>query len=370
MRRRAFLALAGATLGASLLGGRRLAAAEADGGPLYASCVRLDDGRFAVAVMTDAGEIRRLRDLPDRGHDVAFDPIRRRCVAFARRPGTFAVVFDLDGRDEPQAIVAAPGRHFYGHGVFSADGATLFATENDPARGLGVIGVYDALDGFARIGEFPAGGVGSHELVWCADGRTLAVANGGLETDPAVGGRLDLNRADMEASLTLLDAAAMRVLAVHRLPPDLAQLSIRHLAVDGRGDLWFGCQHEGDPTATPPLAGRLRPGRAPEMFSLPEDCAPRTRNYVGSVAVSADGETVAFSAPRGGLVFGFSAGAGAFLGLADLKDACGLAPAPRGEPGLRVTSGHGVVAGLDAAVSMRRLAKDPVAFDNHLARLG
>lgn len=368
--RRAFLALVAGGLGASLVGTRRLAAATMAGEPLYASCVRLDDGRFAVALLTEAGEILALRDLPDRGHDVAFDPVGRRCVAFARRPGTFAVMFDVDGRSEPQVIAAAPGRHFYGHGVFSADGGLLFATENDPANGVGVVGIYDARDGFARVGEISAGGVGSHELVWCADGRTLAIANGGLETDPDLGGRINLNRADMEASLSLVDPLAGKVLATHRLGTDLSKLSIRHLAVDGRGDVWFGCQHEGDPTDLPPLAGRLRPGRAPEMFALPDELAPRARNYVGSVAVSADGGTVAFSAPRGGLVFGFSAGNADFLGHAILKDACGLAPAPVGSDGLRVTTGFGTVAAIADDFGTRRLAKDPVAFDNHLARLG
>ena len=53
---------------------------------------------------------------------------------------------------------------------------------------------------FARVGEFPTHGVGPHELLLLGDGRTLAVANGGIETHPDFG-RAKLNIADDEAVL-------------------------------------------------------------------------------------------------------------------------------------------------------------------------
>lgn len=370
LHRRAVLTLAGG-LAAALVGPRRLYAADGTAVPRYANCVKTADGAWAVAVLDEAGAVLRLLPMPDRGHDIAFDPASGRCVAFARRPGSFAVVFDAAGRDEPYVLSAAPGRHFFGHGVFSADGALLYATENDYAAGQGVIGLYDARDGFRRLGEFPSGGLGPHELVWCADGRTLAVANGGLDTTPDAGGRTDLNRAEMKASLSLVDADGGRLLAGHALGPSFAQLSIRHLAVDRTGAVWFGSQHYGDPTELPPLAGRLVPGRDPELFALPEELAPRAKNYVGSVAATADGSAVAFSAPKGGLVFAFEAGSGRFVGSADLFDACGLAPAPDASAALLVTTGAGRVARLSAGdgLSPSPLASDDVAFDNHLVRL-
>ena len=323
--RRTFL---GGSLGAVVLFGRPAIAGTApDGTPLYASCVRKADGTFAVAVVDLAGEIKTLHPLPDRGHDVAFDPVSGRCVAFARRPGTFAVVFDLPGGKAPQLITAVPDRHFYGHGVFSADGNLLYATENAISSGEGRIGIYDVRDGFRRVHEVPSGGIGPHELVWCADGRTLVIANGGLETDPAFA-RRNLNTSELSSSLALLDVANGSIVATTTAGAELGMLSIRHLAVDASGAVWFGCQSEGDPLETPPLVGRLSADGAVQMIELPEDLRFGPRNYIGSVAVSGDGRTVALSAPRGGIVLGFDTATRAFLGSIDLKDGCGLAPWP------------------------------------------
>lgn len=80
-------------------------------------------------------------------------------MVFARQPGTFAVVFDHSGRDAPQTIASIAGRHFFGHGVFSPDGALLYATENDFDNAAGVVGVYDARAKFSRVGEFPTYGM-------------------------------------------------------------------------------------------------------------------------------------------------------------------------------------------------------------------
>lgn len=370
--RRAFLRIAGVTVGASLLGTRALLAAGPGAPVRYASCVRIADDAYGVAVLDEAGRILQLRPLPGRGHDVAFDPVSGRCVAFARRPGTFAVVFDAAGREEPTLLAAAPGRHFYGHGVFTADGGTLYATENDIEAGRGLVGVYDARDGFRRIGEVPTGGVGPHELVWAADRRSLVVANGGLDTAGGEFGRSDLNRAEMVSTLSVIDPDGGRLLHRAVLPSEHATLSIRHLAVDHAGAVWFGCQHEGDPTDLPPLAGRLSPGGEPELFALPEEIRTRPKNYVGSVAVSADGGVVAFSAPKGGILFAFDTATAGFLGAADLDDGCGLAPAPEGDGGLYATAGTGRIIRLhdDDLFAAEPVARADVAFDNHLLRLG
>ncbi len=167
------------------------------------------DGRYGVGVLTEQGRLVHALDLPERGHDITFDPVSRRSVVFARQPGTFAVVFDHTGEAEPVTIATVEGRHFYGHGVFSPDGALLYATENDFDNAAGVIGVYDATDGFRRIGEFATHGVGPHELLLCPDGKTLAIANGGIETHPDFG-RAKLNIATMQPSLVFVDGATRR----------------------------------------------------------------------------------------------------------------------------------------------------------------
>ncbi len=106
-------------------------------------------------------------------------------------------------------IQSVAGRHFFGHGVFSPDGALLYATENDFDNAAGMVGIYDARSGFARIGEFPTHGVGPHELLLLGDGRTIAIANGGIETHPDFG-RAKLNLPTMKPSFVLVDRANRR----------------------------------------------------------------------------------------------------------------------------------------------------------------
>ncbi|WP_237154784.1 DUF1513 domain-containing protein [Oryzibacter oryziterrae] len=366
--RRAFLSLAGGGWLAATLGTPVVYASETTGETLFASCAKLKDDSFAVALVALDGTVRALHPLPDRGHDVAFDPVAGLCVAFARRPGTFAVIFDVAGQREPQVITSPKGRHFYGHGVFTADGSRLYATENDYDRGVGVIGIYDVRQGFKRIGEFDTGGVGSHELIWMADGRTLAIANGGLDTT-ADFGRTNLNVADMKASLTFVDPDAQKVIDTQVLDRQWNALSIRHLALDRTGAVWFGCQYEGDPSDLPPLLGRTQPGRTAELIDIPEDIMALPKNYIGSVAASGDGGAVVFSSPKGGIAFAFEAGSARFLGDVRLDDVCGMAPLEAGQ--LLLSNGAGTLARMTAGATTRLnpCGRDDLAFDNHLARL-
>ena len=106
--------------------------------------------------------------------------------------------------------------------------ALLYATENDFENAAGMIGVYDATDGFNRIGEFATHGMDPHEMLLLADGRTLAIANGGIETHPDFG-RAKLNIATMKPSFVFVDRASGDLIEKHELAPELHQLSIRHM---------------------------------------------------------------------------------------------------------------------------------------------
>ncbi|MBN9548847.1 MAG: DUF1513 domain-containing protein, partial [Alphaproteobacteria bacterium] len=156
--RRDFLRAAGAGFAAAMAPRAWADTLAADA--VFATAFVKRDGSFGAAVLSEAGRILHMIDLPDRGHDVTFDPVSKRSVVFARQPGTFAVVFDHAGRDKPLTIASIAGRHFFGHGVFSPDGALLYATENDFDNAAGVVGVYDAKAKFNRIGEFPTYGMG------------------------------------------------------------------------------------------------------------------------------------------------------------------------------------------------------------------
>ena len=183
-------------------------AVDAGRGDFIAACRRAD-GTYSVVVLRLDGSIVRELPLRDRGHDIALDPTSGQAVVFARRPGSFALAFDVRGRREPVLFTTPPNRHFYGHGVFSPDGRLLYATEHDNETRDGLLGVYGATQGYKRIGELKTFGIGPHEVILLADGKTLAVANGGIETHVEGGGtgREKLNIDSMSPSLAFIDSA-------------------------------------------------------------------------------------------------------------------------------------------------------------------
>ncbi|MGE0283885.1 MAG: DUF1513 domain-containing protein, partial [Rhizobiaceae bacterium] len=282
-------------------------------------------------------------------------------LVFARQPGTFAVVFDHTGKATPVTITSVEGRHFYGHGVFSPDGTLLYATENDFDNAAGMIGIYDARDNFKRVGEFPTHGVGPHELLLLDDGRTLAIANGGIETHPDFG-RAKLNIATMRPNFAFIDRMTGDLLDRHELPSNLHQLSIRHMAVDQTGAIWFGCQHEGPATERPPLVGIARRGEELKLLDMPEKILGGFRNYIGSVATNPQAGTVGVSSPQGNCYAVIEAATGKIVATQDMTEVCGIAP---DQTGYFVTTGVGdlVPPGSDAR-------KDPdYVWDNHVLRI-
>ena len=113
---------------------------------LFAACAKDRQGRFSALVFDpETGREVQHVVLPERGHDIALQPRReglstRDCIAFARQPGNFAVVFDAANSSRPPLwFTSREDRHFHGHGVFSRDGRLLYTTENDFEAGRGVI---------------------------------------------------------------------------------------------------------------------------------------------------------------------------------------------------------------------------------------
>ncbi len=328
---------------------------------ILAPARRADDS-FAVMVFSERYELIREIALPARGHDLAVHRPSGRAVAFARRPGTFAVAFDVHGRTAPQVFLAQADRHFFGHGAYSADGKLLFATENDFDAGQGVIGVYDATGRYRRIGEFPTRGAGTHEAILMPDGKTLAIANGGIETHPDYG-RDMLNLPTMDPSLAFVDLDG-HLVAQHRLPEDFHQLSIRHMAVGADGKVWFGTQWQGDPLETPSLVGRASLEGGMQLVPTPEPELNAMRRYIGAMAASRDGTIICASAPRGGYVCYWSAETGRYVGRTAIADSSGVTGA--GAKSFLASNGEGLIleAGIDRA---KEAVHEPgVAFDNHL----
>ena len=325
-------------------------------------------GRHEAALIDAEGRDLRVIELPDRGHSFALAADGSRAVVFGRQPGFFALGFALDCEAAPLPLPLPAGRHYFGHGAFSVDGRRVFAAENDYDAGRGVIGVYAcSIDGWRRESEFASGGIGPHELVLMPDGRTLCVANGGLLTHPDYG-KLALNLDVMQPSLVYLDSRDGRLLERIELAPELHQLSIRHLAIDADGAVWFGCQYSGPRSERPPLVGRHRGGQPAELFIAGEEIQRALHNYVGSVAVDASGRTLATTSPVGNRVVWWDTRDGRCLGSTELADGCGVAPDADG--GFLISDGLGRLH--RAAAHRERVeieALPDCAWDNHLRRV-
>lgn len=351
--RRSFVKMAGAAWVAAL--GPRAAFALESAEAVFASAFMSPDGSYGVATLTEAGEIVDRTPLPARAHGIAFSPATRRAVAFARRPGTYAMILATDGSTEPIVISAAEGRHFFGHGCFSADGRLLYATENDFSANRGMVGVYDGTQGFARVGEFPTYGIGPHDMTLSADGRTLVIANGGIETHPDFG-RTKLNLDHMEPSLALVDTAAGALIEKHVLPPELKQLSTRHLDIGADARIWFACQYEGPRNDLPPLVGHFAKGESLSFVDLPERITTALANYVGAISVNRRQGLICVTSPKGHVAVTLDPKTGAVVSEERIPDAAGVAAAANG---FAVSSYDGLFRGHRSAV----------AWDQHIVRL-
>lgn len=341
-------------------------------------------GRYSAALFTSAGDLRSVT-LPGRGHDVAVRPQNGlagksvEVVAFARRPGRFAVAFSANLKKPAVTFHAAKDRHFYGHGVFSPLGRLLYSTENDYENGVGVIGIRDATNDYKQIGEFSAFGIGPHDMALLDDGTTLVIANGGIETSPD-SGRQILNLSHMEPSLVYIDRRSGDLLEKVILPDEMRQLSIRHLTVAGKNRVVFGCQYKGSSSEQPMLIGFHDRGSLVKFVAAPDDIHRQMNNYVGSVAADHTGEIIAASCPRGNLITFWNANDQSYIGARQMKDGCGVAKTSQPKEFL-LTSGHGDVArakltGIEtgntdynsvAEASLRHQAD--VRWDNHAVKV-
>lgn len=351
--RRSFVKAAGLTFLAALQPRALMALDRADA--VYASGMRTANGSYAVATVSERGEIVDQVTLPARAHGMACSQVTGKTVAFARRPGTYAMIFDPRGKKEPIIITAAEGRHFYGHGAFSPDGRLLYASENAFDTNRGVIGLYDATSRFLRIGEFETYGVGPHDMTVSDDGRMLIVANGGIETHPDFG-RTKLNLSSMQPSLTLIDAATGTLIEKHSLPSQWAQLSTRHVDVDTNGRIWFACQYEGHRNDLPPLVGSFAKGEDLRFVELPEETTRRLANYVGAIAINRAEGLVGVTSPKRGASVTIDAKSGRVLREDVVPDAAGIAAA---KDGFAVSSYEGGFLS----------RQSDVAWDQHIVRI-
>lgn len=336
---------------------------------LFVAACRESSGAYTAIAYGEGCGLGHRVALPGRGHDLVQRPGSSECVVFARRPGTFAVAFHVDGSAAPVEFRTRADRHFHGHGAFSPDGSLLYTSENDFDAARGVIGIRDATAGYRQIGEFDSGGLEPHDICLLGDGRTLVAANGGIETHPS-SDRENLNIADMDPSLGYIDTKTGDVLEVHRFPKWLHKLSIRHLALARDDTIFIGCQYEGPASEHPALVGFHRRGEPLRLIEAHDQTYRAMQNYVGSVSADAAGEFIAATSPRGGLALIIDTASRQIISRTKLADVCGVAPRHAGASFL-LTSGAGDIGSWSRANDALMLAaRENVAWDNHMIRLG
>lgn len=328
------------------------------GAPEWLAAARRPDGDYALFGIDGAGQLVFSVPLPGRGHAAAAHPHRAEAVAFARRPGTFGVVLDCRTGEAIRRLTPPEGRQFNGHGAFSADGAWLYTSEVVAEGSAGRVGLWDVRAGYARMGEWDSHGIGPHELRLLPDGG-IVVANGGIQTDPQ--DRTPLNLDTMRPNLSILDPQG-RLVSARSLPRDMAQNSIRHLALTGDG-VAFAMQWQGDLADAVPLLGLARGGGDIGICPMAEADARGMKGYAGSVAAN-DGMIV-LTSPRGGMAMIYD-DHGDHQATLRRSDLCGAAPAS--DAPFTLTDGGGAIwaAGPDG---LHLRARHDLSWDNHLVRI-
>lgn len=347
MQRRAFLA----TFAASLT--PRLTWADI-GAPAFLAAGKRGEDFFLHGLSATGGSLFQIA-LPGRGHAAAAHPTRAEAVAFARRPGTFALVIDCATGATSHRLTPPEGMQFNGHGAYSADGALLMTSEVVAETSEGRIGLWDTAR-YTRLTDWPSHGIGPHEIKRLPDGR-LAVANGGIKTDPV--DRAKLNIPDMRPNLTLLSADGTLLDQIDL--PDLQQNSIRHLALQG-DSIAFAMQWEGDPSEPVPQLGLWTPGSTPTLCTPPEAEAFILQGYAGSIAATAT--RILITSPKGGALMLFDE-TGTHLATHHRPDLCGAATSAGA---FTVTDGQGAVWAAEDA-GLTPLASVDTQWDNHLVAL-
>ena len=296
---------------------------------VFASAFMDQQKRFGIALLSKDGNVLSTYALPARGHGFASARTTDWIVAFARRPGNFALAIDAKRMHQPKLFKTPAHTHFYGHGTFSDDGRTLLASENNFDLGQGVIGVYDSADGFRRVGEIPSFGVGPHEIVSTKEPGVVCIANGGILTHPETG-RAKLNLDDMQSSVAFIDTNKSELIESHLVPKQISRLSLRHMSVDRKNAIWLGGQYQGDTGDAIPLIAKSRRGEGLAFLELEAATMRLLSNYVGSVATSADGDQIAFSSPKGGTMIVIDRASETLEASHSIDGVCGLAPSSDG----------------------------------------
>ena len=136
---------------------------------------------FFDQVDLDTAEVRRIK-VGFLGHGFTQDPTRLERAALFEKKGPGGATINLSTLEVTGSIAASPGCAFYGHGLFSIDGAKLFVVEAKLDSLAGRITVRDG-QSLKVLGEVATFGTAPHDCHLVDGGKTLVVTNGGGTLD-------------------------------------------------------------------------------------------------------------------------------------------------------------------------------------------
>jgi hypothetical protein len=324
MNRRTFLLLATAgTFGVALGVGalmKRAAAAPVKPHLLYSASDNPAGGHFLTRLDLASGQMQSVA-VPVRGHAVL--PLSDgKALLFGRRPAFECAVVKF-GEGSIATFATTSGRHFDGHGCLSSSGDVLFTTENAYDEKRGVLGIRDSKT-FQHIGEYDTFGLDPHDVQLMPDGKTLVVANGGIEQHPDFG-RRKLNLDTMQPSLVYIDAASGKKIDEYRLPD--RHLSIRHLIATADGDVGVALQYEGDLYRQQPtsLVAWQEKGSDLQLLDISAADVALFNGYMADLAYDPQQQILAVSSPRGNHTSFWSVRERRFLHAHPLPEPSGVA---------------------------------------------
>lgn len=327
------------------------------------------------------GEVSQV-PVPLRGHSVVQHPTNPDLVVvLAQRtqrreghalplPGTDSCEVSLSEQRVTRVFRCDEGRHFYGHGAYTSDGAVLFTTENDfGGEGNGILTVRDA-GTLQSLGRLPTHGIDPHEMRLIQGGRVAIVANGGEKTHPDYP-YIVLNPDDHESTVVWIDMESGQLLDTVKLPG--SRYGLRHFDADDDGTLIVAMQDgttasEGD---NMPVAIRYRGGEL-RLLRGPAGLAEQVGHHALSAALLAREGLAVATHPQGGRVTMWDVASGELVRTFEVAAPTGVAVS-HDQRGFLVSSATGslhlVEARADGAITELGPAEETIQWDSHLTNI-
>ena len=265
--------------------------------------VQQDKKRFVLSVIDLDHAARPPQTIPLDffAHGVVPDPTQPRRLVLFEKIGKGACEVDLIDRQVVRKVETVKERLFYGHGAFTPDGKTLFATETEvDADFKGMIAVRDART-FQILDAMPTYGAAPHDCQLIDGGKTLVVTNGGAPMDK-----------EPRPSVTYVELSSKKLLA--KLEFETPLINAGHLALTAGGDMAVVSAPREGLTDLVNRVGGVSLRRADEplrTMQVPRDVTEKFRGEVLSVCIHEATGVAACTCPLGNLV--------TFWDLKDLK---------------------------------------------------